>query len=62
MDRAGTPGFDDANDPALFEVVLPVNSAAEVEAVVLRAARSGYEREETRFHLFAATGIRKPSG
>jgi hypothetical protein len=57
MDRM-RESFKDRNDPALFEVVIPVDRSRVVRGLVLDPERGSFERARTLFNLFAVTGIR----
>jgi len=58
MDRIRGDGFEDVNDPALFEVIRFVRSEKELLAIVLQAEKAISMQELTRFNLLAVTGIR----
>jgi serine/threonine protein kinase/tetratricopeptide (TPR) repeat protein len=61
MDRICTGLFQDAGDPAIFEVVRVTRPGKRLEAVVLDSGRALYMHPPgvpTRFNLLAVTGIR----
>ncbi len=58
MDRIRSDGYKDRNEPALFEVSLPVNSGKVLAAVILNSERAVFKMgSRGRFNLFAVTGI-----
>ena len=57
MDRLFAGRFEDTGQAALFEVVLPVRTDADVTALVFDPARGSYALSFTRFNLFAITGM-----
>jgi len=59
MDRLFAGRFEDTGQAALFEVVLPVRTDADVTALVFDPARGSYALSFTRFNLFAITGMAK---
>jgi hypothetical protein len=65
MDRFFKGEFQDANDPALFEVLVAADPAKELEAIVLRLDKAIYAGSQraptTYFNLFAVAGIRMRS-
>jgi serine/threonine protein kinase/TolA-binding protein len=59
LDRIRGDVFEDVNDPALFEVIRFVRPEKDLSAIVLLAGKAIYtESYQTRFNLFAVTGIR----
>ncbi len=50
--------FQNVKDAALFEVLIAAQPDKELVAFVLEPAGGYYRRRITRFHLFAATGMR----
>ena len=58
MEWINNDRFRDANDPALFEVILNVQLDKELVAFVLEPADVHFANAKTRFHLFATTGVR----
>jgi hypothetical protein len=58
MDRIRRGQFKDRNDPAIFEVSLPVDPRKTLRAVVLLPQEATFKKPGgTRFNLLAATGI-----
>ncbi len=61
MDRLFKGEFEDKNDPALFEIILPADPQKELGAIVLDLANAVYHPRHaqvgTRFNLLAITGI-----
>jgi hypothetical protein len=62
MARALGRRIVDEQDPALFEVIIPLPAERTLVAFVLDAAGGTYSAADTRFHLFAATGMRIVEG
>ena len=61
MDRIYGGVFDDAGDPAIFEVVRVTSPGKHLETIVLDSGRALYLQSlgaSTRFNLLAVTGIR----
>ena len=57
MDRIYRGEFHDADDAALFEVVVPLQAEAVLESLVIEPRESIFENRSTRFHLLALTGV-----
>ena len=58
MDIIWNDKFWNDNDTALFEVILDAQPDKDLVAFVLEPARRHLSGGNTRFHLFAATGVR----
>jgi hypothetical protein len=57
MDRLSNGFFEDANDAALFETMLPVDARKDLVAFVLEGWEFDPDRSETRANIFAVTGV-----
>jgi hypothetical protein len=57
MDRFHGEIFEERNDAALFDVLVPLSPDKELRAVVLEGQSLQLEGKDTRLHLFAVTGM-----
>jgi tetratricopeptide (TPR) repeat protein len=57
MDRLTNGAFQDANAPALFEVLIPLDRGRRLERLILDAAKSEYAGPRTTLNLLAATAM-----
>jgi len=57
MDRIYLGSWEDADDPALFEVVVRVDASSELKELVFEPAGRFFSGDDTRFNLLAITGI-----
>ena len=59
LDRLRAGEFKDRNEPALFEVTVPVDASRQLRSIVLLPAGATYDVPgRTRINLLAVTGIR----
>ena len=57
MDRFYEGKFQDVNDPALFDLVLPTDRAKKLEAVIIEPSRCRFRRQISVIHVYALTGM-----
>jgi hypothetical protein len=59
LDRLRDGAFKDRNEPALFEVTVPVDATRPLRSIVLLPGEATHDAPgQTRINIFAVTGIR----